>query len=113
MVDERTLREVYAYPFARVIEAGIGSIMCSYNRINGTYSCENDATLNKLLKEEMGFQGVVQSDWGATHSTVDSVNHGLDVTMPVSHMHIEEAGFSYNFRAISTWVMVFLTLEKT
>lgn len=56
--------------------------MCAYNKINGVYACENDYTINKLLKGELGFRGYVQSDWSATHSTVDSANHGLDMTMP-------------------------------
>ncbi|KAG0928436.1 hypothetical protein G6F35_007997 [Rhizopus arrhizus] len=81
-VDERTLHEIYLWPFARSIEAGVGSVMCSYNRVNGTYSCENDYLLNTVLKGELGFKGFVQSDWSATMSTVPSANHGLDMTMP-------------------------------
>ncbi|ORZ01291.1 glycoside hydrolase superfamily [Syncephalastrum racemosum] len=81
-VDDRSLHEVWAWPFARAVEAGAGSVMCSYNKINGTYACESDGSLNKLLKSEMGFQGFVMSDWGATHSTVDAANNGLDMTMP-------------------------------
>ncbi|CAO0790070.1 unnamed protein product [Mucor circinelloides] len=80
--DERTLHEIYLWPYARSIEAGVASVMCSYNLVNGTYACENDHILNTLLKEELGFKGFVQSDWGATHSTVASVNGGLDMTMP-------------------------------
>jgi beta-glucosidase len=81
-VDERTLHEIYLWPFARSIEAGVGSVMCSYNKVNGTYSCENDYLLNTVLKGELGFKGFVQSDWSATMSTVPSANHGLDMTMP-------------------------------
>ncbi|KAG1449592.1 hypothetical protein G6F46_012167 [Rhizopus delemar] len=81
-VDERTLHEIYLWPFARSVEAGVGSIMCSYNKANGTYACENDYLLNTVLKGELGFKGFVQSDWSATMSTVPSANHGLDMTMP-------------------------------
>ncbi|KAG1047253.1 hypothetical protein G6F43_010288 [Rhizopus delemar] len=81
-VDERTLHEIYLWPFARSVEAGVGSIMCSYNKANGTYACENDYLLNTVLKGELGFKGFVQSDWGATMSTVSSANNGLDMTMP-------------------------------
>ncbi|RCH90483.1 hypothetical protein CU097_010746 [Rhizopus azygosporus] len=81
-IDERTIHEVYLWPFARAVEAGVASVMCSYNKINGVYACESDYTINKLLKGELGFRGYVQSDWSATHSTVDSANHGLDMTMP-------------------------------
>ncbi|KAI9026666.1 glycoside hydrolase superfamily [Phycomyces nitens] len=80
-VDDRTLHEVYLWPFARSIEADVGSVMCSYNKLNGTYACENDVALNKVLKEELGFRGFVQSDWSGTHST-ESATNGLDMTMP-------------------------------
>lgn len=56
--------------------------MCAYNKINGVYACESDYAINKLLKGQLGFKGFVQSDWSATHSTVDSANNGLDMTMP-------------------------------
>lgn len=56
--------------------------MCAYNKINEVYACESDYAINKLLKDQLGFKGFVQSDWSATHSTVDSANHGLDMTMP-------------------------------
>ncbi|KAH9944529.1 beta-glucosidase [Epithele typhae] len=60
-VDDRTQHELYSYPFLRSVQANVASVMCSYNQINGTYSCENDATLNGLLKGEFGFQGYVMS----------------------------------------------------
>jgi beta-glucosidase len=63
--------------------------MCSYNRINGSYSCENAITLSLSLKQRMNFSGFVVSDWGATHSTVASANAGLDVEMPVG-VHFSE-----------------------
>ncbi|KAI8047031.1 glycoside hydrolase superfamily [Gilbertella persicaria] len=81
-IDDRSFHEVYLWPFARAVEAGVGSIMCSYNIINGTHACEDDHTLNTVLKGELGFKGFVQSDWGATHSTVNAANHGLDMDMP-------------------------------
>ncbi|KAI9030703.1 glycoside hydrolase superfamily [Phycomyces nitens] len=81
-IDDKTLHEVYLWPFARSVEAGVASVMCGYNKFNGTWACENDHVLNKLLKEELGFKGFVQSDWSATHSTSDSANSGLDMTMP-------------------------------
>lgn len=64
------------------MEAGVASVMCAYNKINGVYACESDYAINQLLKKQLGFKGFVQSDWSATHSTVDSANHGLDMTMP-------------------------------
>jgi len=80
-VDERTLFEVYYPAFEAAVEAGVGSIMCSYNRINGTYSCENAETLQGHLKTTLGFKGFVMSDWGATHSA--SIAQGLDMEMPI------------------------------
>jgi beta-glucosidase len=81
MVDQQTLHEIYVAPFADAVAAGVSSIMCSYNKVNGPWACGNGDTLNKILKEEIGFQGFVTSDWGATHAT-DFINHGLDLEMP-------------------------------
>jgi len=80
-VDERTQREIYLAPFAAAVEAGVGAIMCSYNKVGGTYACENDRLLNVMLKGELGFSGWIMSDWGATHST-GSALAGLDMEMP-------------------------------
>ncbi|KAF4630304.1 hypothetical protein G7Y89_g7831 [Cudoniella acicularis] len=81
-IDDRTLHELYLWPFADAVKAGTASVMCSYNRVNETYSCENSPLLNNILKNELGFQGYVVSDWFATHSGAKSANAGLDLTMP-------------------------------
>ncbi|CAK7208931.1 beta-glucosidase [Sporothrix curviconia] len=81
-IDDRTMHEMYLWPFADAVRAGVGAIMCSYNKINGNYSCENSWTLNYLLKNELNFQGFVMSDWGAQHSTLESALAGLDMAMP-------------------------------
>ncbi|KAK2598751.1 hypothetical protein N8I77_012139 [Diaporthe amygdali] len=81
-VDDRTVHELYLWPFANAIQAGTASIMCSYNRVNQEYSCENSYLLQTLLREELGFKGYVVSDWFATHSTAKSINAGLDLEMP-------------------------------
>ena len=93
VVDERTNFEMYYPPFEGSISAGLGAIMCSYNKIckdctaatsaQGKWSCENPETLQTDLKERLGFKGWVMSDWGATHST--SMNAGLDQEMPGSN----------------------------
>src|SRR3954469_2411619 len=82
VVDERTLREIYLPGFERAIKDGqAGSIMCSYNLLNGKHACENHELLDGYLRRDWGFTGFVTSDWGATHSTVDSALAGLDMEM--------------------------------
>lgn len=80
-VDDRAQHELYTAPFLRSVMAGVASIMCSYNQINETFGCENDRTLNQILKGEFGFRGFVSTDWGAHHSTL-SAAFGLDLSMP-------------------------------
>jgi beta-glucosidase len=80
-VDDRTEHEIYVAPFLRSVMAGLASVMCSYNLVNGTYACQNNHTLNGILKDELGFQGFVMSDWGAQHSTISAIT-GLDMSMP-------------------------------
>lgn len=82
-VDERTLHEIYLTPFEMAIKhANPWTVMASYNRINGTYGCENTHTLMELLKTKLGYDGLVVSDWGAVNDKVDSVKYGLDIQMP-------------------------------
>lgn len=80
-IDQQTLHEIYLEPFADAVNAGVSSIMCSYNRINDLYSCGNAETLKNILRGELRFKGFVTSDWGATHDT-NFINAGLDMEMP-------------------------------
>ena len=80
-IDDQTLHEVYVAPFDAAIKAGVSSIMCSYNKLNGTFACGNEKTLTKILRDELGFKGFVTSDWGAVHA-VNFINAGLDMEMP-------------------------------
>ena len=80
-VDAQTLHEIYLAPFAAVIDAGVASIMCSYNVINGAYACGNRDMLTTILRGELKFDGFVTSDWGAMHGT-DFINAGADLEMP-------------------------------
>jgi len=81
MVDTRTAWELYYPPFEAAVAAGAGAFMCAYNKVNGTYACENDQILRRDLKGAMGFRGFVVSDWMATHSTI-AMERGLDMEMP-------------------------------
>ena len=81
-IDDRTMHELYAWPFAESVRAGVGSVMCSYNQVNHSYACDNSKLLNGILKDELGFQGFVQSDWLAQRAGVASSLAGLDMTMP-------------------------------
>jgi beta-glucosidase len=83
VVDERTLREIYLPQFETIVkQANPWTVMCSYNRLNGVYASENQYLLTDILRNEWGYDGVVISDWGAVHTTVESKNAGLDLEMP-------------------------------
>ncbi|KAK7752827.1 hypothetical protein SLS62_005169 [Diatrype stigma] len=81
-LDDRTLHELYAFPFMGAIRDGASSVMCSYNRVNNSYACQNSKLLNGVLKTDLGFEGFVVSDWGAGHTGIASANAGLDLIMP-------------------------------
>jgi beta-glucosidase len=82
-IDERTLREVYLPHFKMATESGVASVMCSYNRVNGIYACENEHLLKDILKDEWGFNGFVVSDWFAFKiRALRALDAGLDVEMP-------------------------------
>ena len=85
IVDERALREIYLSAFETVIKEGKPwTVMASYNRVNGTYACENRKLLTEILRDEWGFDGVVMSDWGAVNNRLDALAAGLELEMPSS-----------------------------
>jgi beta-glucosidase len=82
-VDEQTLHEMYLLGFEGAINAGSGAVMCAYNRVNGTYACENAYVLSEVLKGQWGFEGWVLTDWFANHpSGIYALPAGLDMEMP-------------------------------
>lgn len=84
-IDTRTLRELYLPAFRRVVtETQPWTVMCSYNKINGTFASEHNWLLNTVLRDEWGFEGVVVSDWGAVRDRVPSLAAGLDLEMPTT-----------------------------
>lgn len=125
-IDERTLREIYLAAFETVVKkAQPWTIMCSYNRINGVYSCENDWLLNKVLRDEWGFEGLVMTDWGAMDERVPSLKAGLDLEMPDCHGEtdklivkavqsgeLEESVLDTTVERILTMVDKYLTARK-
>lgn len=82
-IDKRSMRETDLRAFEIALDiSNAGGVMCSYNRVNGTYACENDYLLNEVLKKDFHFPGFVLSDWGGTHSDVMASHAGLDMEQP-------------------------------
>jgi beta-glucosidase len=82
LMSERALREIYLPGFkAAVTEAGVYAVMGAYNKFRGQWCTENDYLINKILKKEWAFKGLVMSDWGAVHNTMEALWHGTDLEM--------------------------------
>ncbi|KAJ7702117.1 glycoside hydrolase superfamily [Mycena olivaceomarginata] len=94
-IDDKTFHEVrvrlsrnplihslYLWPFAEAVHAGVGAVMCAYNKINQTQACQNSKIINGVLKEELGFMGFIMSDWAAMIDGVQPALAGLDMNMP-------------------------------
>jgi beta-glucosidase len=85
VVSTRAMQEIYLPAFQDAVQQGAASsVMCAYSYVNGTAACQNPYLLSTVLRQQFGFGGFVTSDWGATHSTADSANAGLDMDMPGS-----------------------------
>ena len=83
ILDERSLRETDLLPFEIALrETDISAVMCSYNKVNTDWACENSYLMNDFLKKAVGFKGFVVSDWGGTHSTMKAALAGLDMEEP-------------------------------
>jgi len=80
--DERTMHEIELPGFEAAVQAGVGAVMNSYNRVNGTYASENPMLETDILRTMWGFTGFVMSDWGATHSSVPAITAGMELEMP-------------------------------
>lgn len=90
-MDERALREIYLPAFKTAIdEGGVLTVMGAYNKFRGEHCCHNDYLLNKILKQEWGFKGLVMSDWDGTHDTHQAVMNGLDLEMGTNRDNYDE-----------------------
>ncbi|MFE7174288.1 beta-glucosidase [Streptomyces sp. NPDC057616] len=81
-VDEQTMHELELRGFEAAVNAGTGAVMGAYNKVNGTFACENATLLTGVLRDRWGFRGWVMTDWFAAHSTVAAITAGLDMEMP-------------------------------
>lgn len=81
-IELRPMHEIYLLPFFKNVKAGVSSVMCGYNPVNGVYACNHGYLMNQVLKGQMGFEGFVVSDWFGVHASFSSVNAGLDLQMP-------------------------------
>ena len=106
IVSPRAMREIYLPPFeAAIVEGNAFGVMSAYNKINGYWCAENYQLLNQILRQDWGFRGMVISDWGGTHSTVESVVAGLNVEMPNSQYLGQALIDSVNAGAVSEKVI--------
>jgi len=101
-VDDQTAWELYYPPFEAAVDAGAASLMCAYNRVNGTPACSNRDLLVRDLREKMGFHGFVMSDWAATHGM--TMESGLDMDQPgfdgfYSYWHVSHKEEALNISA--------------
>ncbi|RDW71255.1 putative beta-glucosidase 1 [Coleophoma cylindrospora] len=103
-IDDRTLHELYLWPFAEGIKTGVGAVMTSYNDVNGSAASQNSMLINGILKDELGFQGITMTDWLAQISGVGSALAGLDMAMP-GDGDIPFLGLSYWASDLSTAVL--------
>lgn len=102
--DERTMNEIYFPAFKAAVDAGVASVMSSYNLVNNVHSAENEWLLKETLKGEWGFDGFVMSDWTSTYSTLGCVRSGLDLEMP--------KGFCMNYKNIKPLIETGVVREK-
>ena len=88
IVDERAMREIYLKGFEHIVKKGKpATLMCAYNKVNGTYASENKKLLTDIPRGEWGFDGLIMSDWGAVNDRVKGLNAGLDLEMPGDILH--------------------------
>ncbi len=112
-VEPQAMHEIYLPPFQEAVQAGVSSIMCSYNKVNGKFACGNRDTLIGILRDQLHFKGFVTSDWGATHG-IDFINDGLDIEMPgtVSAEGLPELYFTHLREAVQSGQVSETTIDR-
>ncbi len=101
-VDERTLREIYVKPFEMILkEVSPYTVMCSYNPVNGINMSENEWALKGLLREKLGFDGVIISDWGSVHDRVGALEATLDIMFPFEERGMDDLKKAYEEKHIT------------
>ena len=114
-VDNQVLREIYLIPFEMAVkDAKVGSIMCAYNYLNGTQACENDEMQNKILRDDWGFTGYIQSDFLATRTLGAALLGGMDHEMPAPSLWAPDkvkAALADPSSGV-TWERIDLALER-
>ena len=91
-LDERAYREIYLTPFETAVKEGHpATIMCAYNKINGTHASDNKKLLTDILRDEWGFDGMVVTDWGAMYDRIEAYKAGCDLNMPGGSKYMEKA----------------------
>ena len=95
-VDERTIREIYLPAFEEALKAKPWTVMCSYNPVNGVYASQHKKLLKTLLRDELGFDGLIVSDWGAVHDHPKAVKATLDLRMPYVESAFNELKTAFN-----------------
>src|SRR5690606_13196621 len=92
-ISDRALNEIYLPAFKAAVKEGkVWSVMGAYNKFRGEYCCHNNLLINKILKEDWQFDGVVISDWGGVYSTDQAVNNGLDIEMGTTTNGLTSSG---------------------
>lgn len=87
-IDEKTLREIYIKQFDIALKAKPWTVMCSYNKVNGTWMSENREVFD-ILRNEIGYKGLIVSDWNSSHNSVRSINGGIDLVMPYKKLYCD------------------------
>ncbi|MEI7675137.1 MAG: glycoside hydrolase family 3 C-terminal domain-containing protein [Bacteroidales bacterium] len=82
LIDKRTLHEIYLPAFKAAVDAGVMSVMTSYNMVNGEYTAESKSLVDGILRKELGFKGLVMSDWRSVYNGEKAIKSGLDLEMP-------------------------------